>query len=177
MTTAHRILLFILLSASAAVLAACGSSSTAEPEADTNTSGPGDSTLPTITARISTENPSVGDQIEIQLIGENFPLTEGGGVSLKFNSTALQIDHIELDPSWEFDGRPGNIDNNRGEVLDLLFASFAGHSGNIPIATVTATILDSGQSTIEFQESLVSPFGAAGASLAVRLPSISIRAK
>jgi len=89
----------------------------------------------------------------------DFPLSEGGGVTLRFDPTVIQVDEIIVNSEpWDFVCVPGVIKNEEGVVSDLLFSSYKGVSGDALIATVSFTALNAGKSVIAIEESFVNPF-------------------
>jgi hypothetical protein len=115
---------------------------------------------------------AAGQTLTVALAGQSFDHpTEGGGFDLTFDPAVVQVSGVTVDAAtWEFFTKNGTIDNARGTLTDLIFASFAGRSGNFPIATITFTTVAAGSPNLHLTESTVNPFASGGRRLAVALP-------
>jgi hypothetical protein len=115
---------------------------------------------------------AAGQTFTVVLAGRGFDRpTEGGGLDLAFNPNVARIADVTVDgTTWEFFTKKGTIDNVRGTLTDLIFASFAGRSGDFPIATITFTTVAAGSTDLRMTESTTNPFASAGRRLAVALP-------
>jgi hypothetical protein len=107
---------------------------------------------------------NVGDEVSISLIGKDFAQTiEGGGINLNFDPAVLQLKNVAVNTqTWEFSTTSGEIDNTLGKLNDLTFSSFAGRSGNFPIAQITFLALGVGTSPLTLSESSLNPFASGG---------------
>ncbi len=103
---------------------------------------------------------TVGDSFTVNLRAFDLPvLTLGGSLNLRFDEDVLRLEGVSVNSTaWEFDTRPGTIDNDRGELDFLSFSSFAGRSGNVDIATLTFTAIGSGQSRLDLNGNSRNPF-------------------
>jgi hypothetical protein len=112
-----------------------------------------------------------GGQFTLQLRGTGFAqTTEGGGVTVSFNPSILRVVAVSVDAAtWEFFVSPGTIDNTTGSVRDIAFASFAGRSGDFPIASVTFEGRAPGFSPINLAQSTLNPFAGGGQLLPLTL--------
>jgi hypothetical protein len=120
----------------------------------------------------------LGDTITLDIVMADFPRTEGGGLTLKFNPKVIQVTGVELnDDLWSFATRSGSVNNVKGEVTDLLFSSFAGVSGTAVIATVTVETVDKGRSRLKLIESQLNPFASDGQLLDVILEKSVVRVR
>jgi hypothetical protein len=115
---------------------------------------------------------AAGQTLTLVLAGQSFDHpTEGGGFDLTFDPAVVQVSGVTVDAAtWEFFTKNGTVDNARGTLTDLIFASFAGRSGNFPIATITFTTVAAGSPSLHITESAVNPFASGGRRLAVALP-------
>jgi hypothetical protein len=119
---------------------------------------------------------AVGGTATLSISGSGFTqTTEGGGVSVHFDPTRVRVASVIVDGlTWEFFTSVGAIDNVTGVVNDIVFASFAGHSGSFPIATITFQGLAAGTSALTMTESALNPFASGGQHLAVTLSPASL---
>jgi hypothetical protein len=130
------------------------------------------------TSRISAVVPNngavtaAGQTFAVVVAGQGFDHpTEGGGLDLTFDPGVVQVASVSVDATtWEFFAKSGDIDNARGTLSDLIFASFAGRAGSFPIATITFNTVAAGSANIHMTESTKNPFASAGRRLAVALP-------
>ena len=125
---------------------------------------------PTVGFSASRIKAGVGETITIQIVMSDFPTTEGGGLTLRFNPSVVRVVDVEIDSAtWNFVTRDGVIDNDKGRVKDLLFSSFSGVAGDAVVATVTLETLGRGRSRLKLVESGLNPFGSGGNSLDVAI--------
>lgn len=121
---------------------------------------------------------SVGEAIAVDIVMTGFPTTEGGGVTLEFNPDVIRIISVQLNEvAWNFVRREGVVDNEAGQVKDLLFSSFSGVSGAAVIATVTLEGLKKGRSQLKLVESSLNPFASGGQSLDVTFRKSVVRVR
>ncbi len=171
MTKYSQLVNLLFVVACISLVSACGGQSDSTEDDQQTVS---DTTKPVVSSKISGSDLSVGDQIDIEVSMDNFPVTEGGGISLYYNPAVIQIDKVDLDAVWDFANKSGVIDNSNGEISTILFTSFAGDKGSITIARVSASAVGSGTSTIDIVESEKNPFAAAGQRIAVQFESSTI---
>jgi hypothetical protein len=114
--------------------------------------------------------------LAVNIVGRSFDkITEGGGVSLQFNPLLVRVVSVTVDANtWEFFTQNGTINNTAGRVDDILFASFAGRSGDFPIATVNFETLALGTTQLSLTESALNPFASGGQPLPVTFQPGSI---
>ena len=111
-------------------------------------------TEPTVEFSPSRTKVKVGEAVSVDLIMQDFPLTQGGGLTLRFNPSVLQVTNVLVNNStWDFATRAGSIDNTNGVVSDILFANFQGVSGNIEVASVQFEAIMKGRSKLKLTES------------------------
>ncbi|MDH5387580.1 MAG: hypothetical protein OEY06_03915 [Gammaproteobacteria bacterium] len=117
------------------------------------------------TVSLSSQNITtrVGDTFTLNLRMSNFSTSEGGGVTVTFNSSMLNVNNVTINTSvWDFVNQVGSINNNTGMVSDILFSSYGGVSSNNDIASIRFTAVGSGSSTIGLQGSSMNPFSSEG---------------
>lgn len=111
-----------------------------------------------------------GGTYTLQMVIEQFPRTEGGGLNLQFNPSVLNVVGVQVDnKAWSFVSRNGEIDNEAGEVTGVVFSSFPGLSGNATIATIEIKAIKPGRSLLKLSESMLNPFASDGESINVTL--------
>ena len=110
----------------------------------------------------------VGSTVSVDIMAQDLPVSEGGGVTLRFDPSVVQVTGVSVNTAqWNFASSPGVIDNTKGEVSDIWVSSFSGVSGNAKIATVNLQAIKRGKSPLRFQESALNPFASAGNRLSV----------
>lgn len=117
------------------------------------------------TVRVATETieVSAGETFTLDIELDKFPLTEGGGIDIKYQSNVIQASNMQLDASvWKFAAVDGAIDNTKGVISDVLFSSYSGAEGTVPVVKVTFKAISSGNSNITLSESSKNPFAANG---------------
>lgn len=119
---------------------------------------------------------NLGNIFSMDIIAEDFTTTtEGGGLSLSFDESIVNVNSVALDTSvWEFFTDPGTINNGTGLVSDMIFASFAGRTGNFDIGTVFFTAIGPGTSNLGLTSSLLNPFAGGGEVIPVTLTDGSV---
>jgi hypothetical protein len=134
------------------------------------------SAAPTVSLSPAPANVQLGQSTTVSLSGSSFTqTTEGGGVSLHFDPTRVHVTNVTIDTTtWEFFTSVGAIDNTNGVVNNIVFASFAGRSGNFPIATITFQAVGVGTAALSLTESTTNPFASGGQHLAVTLGTGSV---
>lgn len=114
---------------------------------------------------------AVGETFEVSLHGRGFvKTTEGGGLDLSFNPKLVEVVKVSVDAGiWEFLSSGGEIDNRAGTVKGISFASFAGRTGDFPIASVTFRSKAAGDSKLRVSESTINPFASGGQRIRVEI--------
>lgn len=79
-----------------------------------------------------------GETVQLSVSGQDFgSLMLGGGLSFAWNPDVLDLVSVQVDAAtWEFARDGGLLDAAAGTLTGMYFASFAGHAGNFPIATL-----------------------------------------
>ena len=132
-----------------------------------------------VAVNINSSNLSVGDTASVTIDLVNFPKTHGGGVNVFYNQKVVKVTGVQINPTWGFVNRSGIIDNNRGQIKEILFSDFNGLEGNIPVATIQLVAIGEGASNIVVTESDVNPFadgkGAIPVTINNRVSSITVQ--
>lgn len=144
-------------------LSACDQSSSGKSDnGDDNSTTAVDPNAPVVRSKIPQVALRPGDVAEIVVNVDKLPPVEGGGISLRFDPTVIQVDRVELDPAWNFANQLGVIDNTTGEISDILFTSFSSPSGEQKIASLHVTVVAAGTTEIVISESGKNPFAGGG---------------
>jgi hypothetical protein len=127
------------------------------------TPSPVASSFAIVRAATGVKEVSVGDTFTLDIELDKFPVTEGGGINISYKANVLQAKNIEFDSSvWNFAVEEGTIDNSKGVVSDILFSSYTGAEGKVPVVKVTFSAVSSGSSDIALSESSKNPFASNG---------------
>ena len=119
-----------------------------------------------------------GDTITIDIVMKDFPASEGGGLSLSFDPSVLNILAVNLNKDlWDFVTQEGNINNKDGQITDILFSSYKGVSGEATIVTVEFQAISHGKTKLWLHESLANPFASQGQRMAVEFDSARVFVK
>jgi hypothetical protein len=119
-----------------------------------------------------------GGTYTLQVVIEQFPRTEGGGLNLQFNPSVLNVVGVQVDnDAWGFVSRNGKIDNEAGRVTDVVFSSFPGISGNAVIAIIEIKAIKPGRSLLKLSESMLNPFAGDGEPIDVTLKNAQAKVR
>lgn len=109
-----------------------------------------------------------GNITKVDVVINDFPVTEGGGVTIKYDPDLLQVKNVIVnDAAWDFVNQSGSIDNVKGVVSNILVSSYKGVSGKEVIATIEFEANNTGSGDILLEESLINPFASGGNEVAV----------
>ena len=146
------------------LIVSCGDSTETSSQKGSNNSDPVVTySKPTVAFTSQQVNASVGETFTLDISMSNFPVSEGGGVSVKFDASMLNVSDVSINASnLNFVNKVGSIDNNVGVISDILFSSYKGVSGDSQIATITFNAIGSGSSQVILQSSSVNPFSSDG---------------
>lgn len=117
------------------------------------------------------------DRLSLQVVLSEFPVTQGGGVNIKFNPKKLKVISVEVDKQWSFANKSGVIDNNKGLVSDILFSQFSATSGSVPVATIELEVIGNGKSRVRLSQSTLNPFASDGKTVEVEFNHLTIKSK
>jgi len=109
----------------------------------------------TISSSVVNSNVLLGDVFNLEVIGTDFPTTQGGGFTLGFDAGVLQANSVSIDGVvWDFVNDLGTVDNGSGSVSDVLVSAFPGViSGNFTVATIVFEAIGLGPSGIALSAS------------------------
>ena len=146
----------------ASVLAVSCNDST-DTQSNSNTPVVTTSAKPTVALTSEQVDAVVGESFTLDISMSDFPVSEGGGVSVQFDASLLNVSDVTINSAtWDFVNKIGNIDNNAGVVSDILFSSYDGISGNSNIVTITFEAINSGLTQIALTGSSINPFASDG---------------
>jgi len=171
----------VVLASSLLIISCDQSTGTPSAGSDANQSAPTITTnksAPTVALSNSDINVFNGDTFTLDLTASNFAASEGGGVSLSFDASLLQVTGVTVDNTvWNFKNKDGRINNAEGTVSDILFSSYQGVVGDAKIATVAFQSTGTGASTITMRESSANPFASNGQNMVVTYKTTSVYSK
>jgi hypothetical protein len=90
----------------------------------------------------------VGDSFSVDIVGD-FTELAGGVIDLGFDSAALQVDSVDIDPYWDFlpDGGGPAVGNVWSDISFDVFGNVPA-TGTFTIATINLTALAEGSSSL-----------------------------
>jgi len=116
-----------------------------------------------------------GEYFTVDIVMNDFVVTEGGAITLRFNSKVLQVSSVNVNRNnWSFINSNGQVDNVEGVISDIVFSSYQGVSGDAVIATVEFKAINKGLTHIALEESLANPFASNGQTMAVSFISSNV---
>lgn len=116
----------------------------------------------------------VNDTFILDILITDFPVSEGGGVTLHFDASMVNVSDVTIDSSvWGFVNKSGDIDNQKGTVTNIIFSSYKGVSGEGKIASVTFKAIKKGKSLIRIEESSINPFSGDGEIISVNFGNVA----
>ena len=131
---------------------------------------------PTVSLSAEQVEAKQGETLTLDLNMTEFPLSEGGGVSVQFDASMLSVSNVTINSGvWDFVNKVGSIDNDTGIINDILFSSYDGVSGDSNIASITFNVIGSGSSQISLQRSLINPFSSNGGKIVTKFINTSIQ--
>jgi hypothetical protein len=106
----------------------------------------------------------IGDTITIDIVGTEFPETQGGGFNLYYDANILNVSNVTIDGSstWNFVNDVGTIDNVNGELNNVNVSHFPGITDNFTVATIEMIAVGAGTSTLNLTESILNPWASNG---------------
>ncbi len=132
-------------------------------------------TGPYVALSKSEVNVNEGDVFTLDVIVNDFVISEGGGVTVFFDPTSVQATTVTVDTSiWDFVTKDGKINNAGGTVSDILFSSYQGVSGNARVATIEFKSIKKGTTELTLKEATANPFASNGEIMAVSFKSTTV---
>lgn len=133
---------------------------------------------PTVSVSPQKSATSVGGTVSVDIVIQNFPVSEGGGVNLQFDPSVVKVTGVSVNSAqWNFASNPGTIDNAKGKVSDIWFSSFNGVSGTATVATIQLQALKRGKCPLKISESSINPFASGGQKVAIQLVNGLVQVK
>lgn len=107
---------------------------------------------------------SVSDVFTIDILGEGFSFSNGGGVNLFYDASILNVQSVSIDDTfWNFSTSTGTIDNVSGQVNDILMSAFPGLTvADFTVATIEFIAVGGGTSSLMLTESIINPWASSG---------------
>lgn len=140
-----------------------------------DTATPAAAVMPTVSLSESSVQLAKDDTVTVDVVMEDFPLTEGGGVTVRYNPDLLQANKVTVySDSWTFVNHPGDIDNAAGVISNILVSSYKGVSGDDVIATIEFSAKNSGNGNIALELSTKNPFAGNGEVIDVKFENSEI---
>jgi len=140
-----------------------------------DTATPAAAVMPTVSLSESSVQLAKDDTVTIDVVMKDFPLTEGGGVTVRYNPGLLQANKVTVySDSWTFVNHPGEIDNAVGVISNILVSSYKGISGDDVIATIEFSAKNSGNGNIALELSTKNPFASNGEEIDVKFENSEI---
>ena len=131
---------------------------------------------PTVALSSKEVSAEVGETFTLDITMSDFPTSEGGGVTVRFDANMLTVSNVAINSEvWNFVNKDGVIDNDSGVVSDILFSNYKGVSGDSNVATITFQAKNSGSSKINLEGSLVNPFASNGEKIAANFVNTDIQ--
>ena len=118
--------------------------------------------LPTVGFAMDQVEVEAGAVFSLDVRLDNFPLSEGGGINVRFNQDVVRVIDVVIDGAWNFAASDGDIDNPDGVISDILFSSYQGVEGDAAVATIRMQAIAPGSSDVILSESQINPFAAQG---------------
>jgi len=107
-----------------------------------------------------TSTVKLGDTFFVDVVGEDFPNTEGGGINLSFDHAVINAVSVSIDNVlWGFVNDEGTIDNGGGLLSEILVSAFPGVStGYFAVATIEFKAIGGGISDLLLSGSVMNPW-------------------
>jgi len=130
---------------------------------------------PSVTLSNTDVSVNTDEKFTLDITTNAFTTSEGGGITLRFDASLLQVSHVEIDNTvWNFVNQNGKINNAEGTVSDILFSSYQGVTGDVKIASVAFQSTGSGNSTITLEASSNNPFANNGQAMDVTFTTTNV---
>ncbi len=126
--------------------------------------------LPTISFSPPFQAVTQGQTFSLDVVGNGFPATEGGGVDISFDASIVHVLGVTLDPVWTFTlaNSVGTIDNVAGTVSNISVGALPGvPTGSFTVATVEFQAMGLGSTMLSMTEPSNNPWGSGGSAIGV----------
>ena len=109
------------------------------------------------------ESASIGDTFTLDIVGTDFPVTEGGGAEFSFDPNILEVKSVSVDGAvWEFFASEGSIDNVNGRVEGITVATFNSPGADFTVATIEFGARGAGVTDLVLSENPSNPWAGGG---------------
>jgi hypothetical protein len=114
---------------------------------------------------------NIGDAFTIDIVGLDFPETQGGGFTLIYDPNMLNVINVSIDEAqfWTFVNDNGVIDNESGVLSEVNVSEFPGIIGDFTIATIEFLAVGYGTSRFRLTESTGNPWASNGTEISPAL--------
>jgi hypothetical protein len=118
---------------------------------------------------------SIGEAFTVDIVGTDFPLTQGGGFNLTYDPNIITATNVSIDDNlaWNFVNSTGTIDSQNGALLDVIVSAFPGRSGDFTVASIEFVAVGIGSSNLGISESALNPWASDGTLISPSLLSES----
>ena len=121
-------------------------------------------------------NVMLNDSFTVDIVGNDFPITQGGGLNLAFDQSIVNVLSVSIDNTvWNFVNSAGSIDNTLGQVSNILVTTFPGvQGGGFVVASLELQAVGVGVSSLLVSDSTIdNPWGSDGQRVNRPVPSPS----
>jgi hypothetical protein len=121
-------------------------------------------TAATIQTEIQQYDVRLGQTFTVNVIGTDFPITQGGGFNISYDASILNINTVIIDETntWTFYNNTGSIDNITGVLNEVIVSDFPGIDGDFIVASVEFLAVGVGNSDLYLSDSLTNPWASDG---------------
>jgi len=106
----------------------------------------------------------MGNTFSVNIVGNGFPLTQGGGINLFFNPSIVNVTSVSIDANvWNFVNGTGTINNTGGSLTSVFMSAFPGVGpGSFTVATINLLAVGSGSTPLTLTEYALNPWASDG---------------
>ena len=118
---------------------------------------------------------TMGDTFAMDIVGTDFPVTEGGGAEFIFDPDIVELRSVSVNGAvWDTFTSNGTIDNVNGRVEGIMVATFTDPGANFTVATIEFKALDAGFTNLAPSENPVNPWASGGSAISPALVNGSV---
>jgi hypothetical protein len=106
----------------------------------------------------------LSDSFTVNIVGADFPITQGGGFNLSYDASILHATSVSIDEinTWTFVNDNGTIDNEIGVINDVIVSDFPGVTDDFTVASVEFVAVGNGTTNLSLTESDFNPWASDG---------------
>jgi hypothetical protein len=106
----------------------------------------------------------LNESFTLNVVGTDFPITQGGGFSLSYDGSILNVTNVSIDEvnTWTFVNNTGTIDNDYGILNDVIVSDFPGVTGDFTVASIEFVAVGRGMTSLSLTESAINPWASDG---------------